>query len=449
LFIIKREAFKISGKSFKLPHRKDAAEVRTKKIATPKIVIISTAQGIGVPCTPVVEVGDNVKTGQLIADSEAFISAPVYSSVTGKVSDIKDIEDISGRFNKAIVIESESQQVMCETIAPPVIENRADFIKAVRKSGLVGLGGAGFPAHVKIGFDPEKFKVDTLLINGAECEPYVATDSCEFMENAENIIKGIKLIMKYCEIPRAIIGIEKKNPKAIRLMRELIEKDADNYPDSPQANITVKRLGITYPQGAEKVLIYSAVGRVVREGQLPLAAGCLIVNVSSAAFIAKYVETGIPLIYRRVTIDGNIVNKPANLLMPIGTTLGDIISQADLRLRPDRIIFGGPMMGRSVYDMDTPISKTTGAVLFFKGFPNEKITVCIRCGKCVRACFMKLLPTEIENAYKARDTKQLMKLNINSCMECGSCSYICPAKRNLAETNKLAKDLIRKSKSET
>ncbi|MDR2531584.1 MAG: RnfABCDGE type electron transport complex subunit C [Oscillospiraceae bacterium] len=423
------------GKRFHLPHKKNAAEMRTKKLDSPGPVIISMVQNIGAPCVPVVKPGDYVQTGQLIADSDSFVSAPVYSSVTGKVLEERFILGINGNLEKTLVIEPEKNEILCEKIAPPVIETRAQLIEAVRKSGLVGLGGAGFPTHVKIGYDSEKFNVDTLIINGAECEPYITSDYREFMENSGDVIKGIKLIMKLCAIPHAIIGIEKNRPIAVKLMRELLETEK---------NIKVKPLPTNYPQGAEKVLIYNTTRRIVKEGQLPLSEGCLILNVSSVAFIARYAETGIPLISRRITIDGNIVNKPSNYLVPVGMTLGELMKKTDLRLQPDRIIFGGPMMGKSVYDLDTPVCKTTGAVLFFKDMPEYRATSCIRCGKCLRACSMNLMPTEFEKAYEMRDLKRLRKLRVNLCMECGSCSYICPAKRNLTERNKLAKDLLRK-----
>jgi electron transport complex protein RnfC len=422
------------AKRFHLPHIKTAAETRTKKIDSPAPVIISMSHGIGAPCVPVVEVGDYVKTGQLIADSDAFVSAPIYSSVTGKILEVREILGINGDFVKALVINSDQNQHLHSKIAPPKIDTRADFIKAVRASGLVGLGGAGFPTHVKLGYDPEKYQVDTLIINASECEPYVTTDYREIMENPEQIIRGAKLIMEKCGISRAVIGIERNMPKAVKLMREQIENEP---------NFTIKPLPTYYPQGAEKVLVYNTTRRIVKEKQLPLSAGCVILNVSTVAFIARYVESGIPLISRRITIDGNIVNKPSNLMVPLGITLGEIMKKANLRLQPDRIIFGGPMMGKSVYDPATPIGKTTGAVLFFKDMPEYRATSCIRCGKCLRACSMNLMPTEFEKSYEMRDIKRLRKLRVDLCMECGSCSYICPAKRNLTERNKLAKDLVK------
>jgi electron transport complex protein RnfC len=422
------------AKRFHLPHRKKAADVRTVKLDSPSPVIISMAHGIGTPCNPVVKVGDYVRTGQLIADSDKFVSAPIYSSVTGKIIEEKSILDINGSSIKALVINAEQKQYLCSEITPPKINTRDEFIKAVRASGLVGLGGAGFPTHAKLNYDREKYSVDVLVVNASECEPYVTTDYREIMENTEDIIKGINLIMNKCGISRAVIGIERNMPKAVRLMRERI---------ASEPNITVKALPTYYPQGAEKVLVYNTTRRIVKERQLPYSAGCIILNVTTVASIARYMETGIPFISRRITVDGNIVNKPSNFSVPLGMTLGELMKKVDLRLQPDRIIFGGPMMGKSVYDLDTPIGKTTGAVLFFKDMPVYRPTSCIRCGKCLRACSMNLMPTEFMKAYEMRDKKYLKKLRVDLCMECGSCSYICPARRNLTERNKLAKELLK------
>lgn len=420
--------------SIKLPHHNDAAEKKAITLNIPKTVTISMSQHGGVPCTPVVGVGDKVYTGQLIGDSEAFISAPVHSSVTGKVIAEKDILSINGKMNKALVIETENRHEMSPDIKKPEINNRSDFIKAVRNSGSVGLGGAGFPTHVKVGFDNSKVKIDTLLINGAECEPYITTDYREIIENSEDVFYGIRYILKILEIERAIIGIEKNKPSAIKKAREMIKDDE---------KIRVKSLSARYPQGAEKVLIHQTTGRTVKEGELPMSAGCLVLNISTAAFLAKYIKTGVPLISRRLTIDGNVVNKPMNVTVPIGITLRDLLTQIDLRLQPDRVIFGGPMMGNTVYDLDTPVSKTNNAVLFFNNSPEYNPTACIRCGKCVMSCSMKLMPVELEHAYDARDKELLKKLKVNNCMNCGSCSYICPAKRNISEKNQLAKIFIR------
>lgn len=422
--------------SIKLPHHKAAAEMPTARAYSPTRVVISMSQHGGVPCTPLVKAGDEVKTGQLIGSSDAVISAPVHASITGRVAGFTDVISIAGKRNTAVVIESSHRQELHPDIKPPVVTDRKSLIEAVKNSGSVGLGGAGFPTYVKLNFDPKQNKIDTLLINAAECEPYITSDYRAIIESSGDLINGIRLLMKYLDIPKAFIGVESNKAKAISML-------TDHLAGEP--NINVKRLPSTYPQGAEKVMIYNVTGRVLKEGELPMSAGCLVMNCSSVIFISEYLKTGIPLIKRRITIDGNIVNKPTNITVPVGTLLSDIVKIANIRKQPDRVIFGGPMMGSSVYDPETPIMKTNNAVLFFDGTAagTAQPTSCIRCGRCVRACSLNLMPTELEAAYDAKDIDRLKKLKVNLCMNCGACSYVCPAKRNLSEKNQLAKIMLR------
>ena len=422
--------------SVKLPHFNTAAEIQSTNIRLPEKVIISMSQHGGVPCEPLVKVGDKVKTGQLIGYSDAVISAPVHSSVTGVVREITEIMNVFGKRNKAVVIETELRQELSEEIKPPVIESRKDFINAVRMSGSVGLGGAGFPTYVKFDY-PENAEIDTLVVNGAECEPYINSDYRAFMEDGEKIAAGIRIILEKLGIKRAVLGIESDKPSALKKMTELTKNDE---------NISVIKLKQNYPQGAEKVLIYNATGRVVETGKLPMSAGCVVINCSTVAFIYDYIKTGIPLIKRRITVDGPIVNKPANFIVPIGITVKDVITAANIRKQSDRVLMGGPMMGTCIYDENMPVSKTNNAVLLFADTKTAAQTACIRCGRCVRACSMGLMPTELEHAYDARDAKLLEKLNINLCMNCGACTFVCPAKRNISEKNQLAKAFLRENK---
>ncbi len=423
--------------SVKLPHLNTAAEIQSTNIKLPERVIISMSQHGGVPCTPVVSVGDRVKTGQLIGTSDAVISAPVHSSVTGTVKEITEVLNVFGKRNKAVVIETELRQEMWEGITPPVVNNRRDFIQAVKDSGSVGLGGAGFPTYVKLDY-PKEAKIDTLVVNGAECEPYINSDYRAFIEDGEKIAAGIRIILEKLGLERAVIGIEADKPKAIKKMTELTASDS---------NISVLKLKSNYPQGAEKVLIYNATGRVVEAGKLPMSAGCIVINCSTVAFIYDYLKTGIPLIKRRLTVDGPIVNKPMNLIVPVGTPVKDILAAANIRKQPDRVLLGGPMMGTCIYDENMPVSKTNNAVILFADTKPNVQTACIRCGRCVRACSMGLMPTELEHAYDARDVRLLEKLNINLCMNCGACTFVCPAKRNISEKNQLAKLFVRENKS--
>ncbi len=424
--------------SIKLPHFSASADQTTRRLKPPATVAISMSQHIGAPCEPLVKVGDYVYLGQKIADSAAFVSAPIHASVSGTVTEIKDVVALNGKLCKTVIIESDNRMQLFPEIAPPKIETRQDFINAVRESGVIGLGGAGFPTHVKLAFDPEKTKIDTLLLNGAECEPYITSDYRELMENSDAIIGGVKLIMKYLEIPRCVIGIEADKPDAIEKLRKLT---------APMPAIKIVKLKSAYPQGAEKVLVYSLTGRVVGEGKLPSDVGCMVMNVSTAGFIHSYIRTGMPLVKRRVTIDGDVVNSPSNIFVSVGTQLHEILKETGTRKDPDRIIMGGPMMGACAFDPDTPVGKTSNAVLLFADSPVHKESACIRCGKCVRACPLNLMPTELEHAYDARDAKQLEKLKVGLCMNCGACSFVCPAKRSLAEKNQLAKDFVRQQQA--
>ena len=427
--------FKLFGlHSIRLPHYDASAEQSTRKLKPPSVAVISMSQHIGAPCEPLVQAGDYVKVGEKIGDSDAFMSAPVHSSISGFVKEIKEVVALNGRMCKTVVIESDNRMQLSSEIKPPVINSREDFIKAVRESGAVGLGGAGFPTHVKLAYDPQKVNIDTLIVNGAECEPYITSDFRELIENADAVLRGIKLIMKNLEIPRAIIGIEEDKPEAIEKLQKLT---------APIPAIKVVKLPMAYPQGAEKVLVHTLTGRTVKEGGLPSDVGCVVINVSTAGFIHSYIRTGMPLIKRRITVDGNIVNAPTNFMVSVGTLLHDVVAGASLYKDPDKIILGGPMMGACAFDPDTPLSKTNNAVLLFSDTPIYKESPCIRCGRCVRACPMNLMPTELEHAYDARDAAALKKYKVGLCMNCGSCSYVCPAKRSLAEKNQLAKDFLR------
>lgn len=420
--------------SVKLPHFSGSAELLTRKLPVPEVVTISMAQHIGAPCDPLVAVGDRALVGEKIGDTDAFMSAPVHSSVSGEVIEIKDVMNAGGRLCKAVTIRSDNRMEVSPEVKPPKIESREDFLKAVRESGAIGLGGAGFPTHVKLAYDRSKVNIEYLLINGAECEPYITSDYRDMIENTDSIIGGIRLILKWLEIPKAIIGIEADKPEAVSKLSKLTAAIPE---------IEVKKLRSSYPQGAEKVLVHSLTGRIVGEGMLPSDVGCVVMNVSTAGFIHAYTRSGMPLIKRRITVDGNIVNSPSNFFVPVGTLLHSVVGFASLRRQPDKVILGGPMMGMCAFDPDTPLGKTNNAVLLFSEAPRYEESPCIRCGRCIRACALNLMPTELEHAYDTRNAELLKKLRVNLCMNCGACSFVCPARRNLAEKNQLAKDFLR------
>ena len=426
-----------------VPHRKNTASIQSVEMPTPKTVTISMSQHIGAPCKPVVKVGDVVTVGQVIGDSDAFVSAPIHSSVSGTVKKIDKVTAADGSKIDAITIESDGEMRMCESIAPPVINNLSDLLKATRQSGLVGLGGAGFPAHVKLNIPPDK-DVDTLIINVAECEPYITADHREVLENSWAVMSGIYALKDILGLKRVIIGVENNKPDAIKELRAIADNEIDKYDE-----VRVLALKASYPYGAEKVLIKACTNREVPVGGLPSDAGCIVMNVASIAFLADYLKTGVPLIKKRVTVDGDAINNPVNVIVPVGTSVKDIIEFCGgYKCEPKKIILGGPMMGTSISDDNLFIAKQNNAILAFseKEAILQEPTACIRCGRCVSACPMKLMPTSICAAVDSKDTQEMIKCNISNCMECGCCSFACPAKRHLVHKIRLGKQMITNEK---
>lgn len=420
-------------------HHKNTENCATEIMPIPDKVVIPMSQHIGKPCDLAVKLTDEVKVGQLIGAQAGFIGAPIHSSVSGKVTGIEDIVLSNGASCKAVVITTDKLQTPAETVKPPVVTNFDEFITAVKESGLVGLGGAGFPTYVK--FSPKNLsEVDSLIINAAECEPYITSDYRCIMEESDNIINGINAIQKWLGIKNVYFGIEDNKPEGIKLMEKLASK---------VNNMKVVTLKSKYPQGGEKVLIYEVTGRIVGEGMLPADVGVIVSNVTSVAFLAKYLETGMPLVSKRITVDGSAVKNPKNVIVPIGTQIKDVIEFCGgYKEEPKKILYGGPMMGTAVRNDEASIIKNNNAILAFNAKDSEEKpeTACIKCGRCVSACPFNLMPAEIASAYKRGDVDDLKDLKVNLCMECGCCSYVCPAKKNLVLTNKLAKALINKKK---
>lgn len=425
-----------------VPHRKNTKDMETVDMPVPAMVTIPMSMHIGAPCTPKVKVGDTVYVGQVIGDSDAFVSAPIHSSVSGTVKKIDTILSSNGANTPCVIIESDGEQTPDPSIQPPKVENNDDLVKAIRNSGLVGLGGAGFPAHVKLNPAPEvKAKVDTLVINGAECEPYLTADVREILENSQDIISGINTVSKLLEVKEAIIGIEDNKPEAIRLMQELAAKNSG-------ATIKVHSLPSRYPQGAEKVLIEQCTGRQVPPGKLPADVGVVVMNVTSVAFLARYLKTGMPLISKRVTVDGSAVNEPKNVRVLIGTPVKDVIAFCGgYKGEPAKLLYGGPMMGTPLVTDEQPILKNTNGILAFNSAEAESYAEsdCIRCARCVNACPMNLMPTLLEQNTRMGRADELARLNIMTCMECGCCSFVCPANRKLVQTIRIGKTVLRNS----
>ena len=424
-------------KSIVLPHKKGTENCETVTLPVPEKVKISMSQHMGAPCVPLVKKGDTVTVGQKIGDSDAFMSCPIHSSVSGMVSNISEMVLANGKSCKVVEIDCDGLQTVSENVKPPVVTDKQTLVKAIRESGCCGLGGSGFPTHIKLNYDENKTKIDSLVINAAECEPYITSDYREMIENPDGVLEGIKLIQKTLGIENVYIGVEDNKPKAIEM---LTQKTADD------SSVKIVKLKSSYPQGAEKVIAFYCTGRIIMEGNLPSDHGIIVMNVSTVGFINNYIKTGVPLINRRLTIDGDAVKNPCNVLAPIGTPISKILefAQADFD-SIEKLISGGPMMGMCVYDFETPLIKTNNAYLALKEKSAKKTvllegqTNCIRCGRCAAACPLGLAPAALEKAYDNKDKEALNKLKINLCMNCGSCSFVCPAKRNLAEKNQLAK----------
>lgn len=422
-----------------LPHRKHTAECETVPMPAPQTIILPMSQHLGVPCTPLVKVGDTVEVGQVVADSEALVSAPIHSGISGKVTAVKEVLMPGGRTTPALIIESDGEGRVHSSVTPPVVNTFEDFIAAVRACGLVGLGGAGFPMHVKL--NPKNLDaIDTVIINAAECEPYITTDYRECMENSWDVVSGVQTLMEFLNVEHVIIAVERNKPQAITTLSRIARSVSKKH-----RRVTVKALPARYPQGAEKVLIAACTGRKVPAGGLPADVGCIVVNVTSVAVLSRYLKTGMPLVERRVTVDGSAVENPQNLRVVIGTPIHDILKFTGLKKPVRKLLYGGPMMGQALMDDTLPLLKQNNAILAFaeEDVPESAATPCIRCGRCVEACPMQLVPTAITKAYKTRSTEELRRLGTMTCMECGCCTYSCPAGRPIAQTIRMAKDILR------
>ena len=415
----------------------------TVRLDSFKTVRIPMSMHIGPPCTCVIKEGEPVKVGQIIGRADLPMAVPIHSSVSGTVKSVHKEVASSGRSVQVVVIESDGLNTLDEQIQPPVVTDRASFIQALRDSGLVGLGGAGFPTYMKM-LPPAGKEPDILVINAAECEPYITADFRQCAEHPDEIIDGIIQVMRQMDIPKALIGIEDNKPLAAEVLNyELMKlKLAANL----KPDISVVRMKTIYPQGAEKMLIYSLTRRKVPTGGLPHDVKVLVLNVSTVRFISKYLKTGMPLIRKRLTLDGSAVNVPCNINVPIGAPIPDVIEAAGgLNAEPGKVIMGGSMMGVALDRLEASIIKQNNAILVFDrkeaAIPPE--TQCIRCARCVNVCPMHLMPTILDNMARNKDVEGLNQYHIMDCIECGSCTYVCPAKRYLVQNIRNGKIYVR------
>ena len=423
------------------PHYKNTADFIAKELPLPSEICVPMLMHMGAPAKPIVKRGDIVTVGQLIGEAAGFVSAPVHSGVSGKVISVNDFDPFTGLSAKSVTIAADGNQTLCETLTPPKVTNIQDFLAAVRDSGCVGLGGAGFPTAVKLTLK-EGVTLDHIIINGAECEPFITSDTRTMLESADLIREALELLQKFYDLRSIIIGIEKNKPLAIAAMREMA---AEMY------NIEVRTLPSKYPQGGEKMLIRSTTGRIVPEGGLPSDVGVAVLNCTTLTAIARYIKTGMPLVKKCVTVDGSAVKEPTNVLAIIGTPIRELFEYCGC-LDEDigKVLYGGPMMGIALPSLDMPVIKNTNAVLAFTQEDSEppEQTACIRCGRCAANCPMKLMAFEIERAYLLKKPELIQRYKVNLCMECGCCAYSCPAARPLIQSIKLAKTMLRESRGE-
>ena len=415
-----------------------ACDKETQVFPEPDVLVIPMSQHIGAPCKPLVKKGDLVTVGQKIGDNQG-LCVPVHASVSGKVKSVGAMAHTNGSTVMSVVIENDHLGTLCEDIKPRTQEevdalSNEDLISIIREGGIVGMGGATFPTHVKLSGGIGK--VDTVIVNAGECEPYITSDDRLCREQPEKLISGLNIVMKIFGLKEGHIGIEDNKPEAVKaLQANLCKEDG----------IIIDVLPAKYPQGAEKQLIYAVTGREVPSGGLPAAVGCAVFNAATVKAIHDVVYDGMPLIKRIVTVSGDILMEPKNLLVPIGTSFNDLIEACGHSENPYKVLSGGPMMGAAQYDLSVPTIKGVNAITVL-GKSNKydvKDSRCLRCGKCIDACPMKLMPVLMYKAMQSNDIQEMKDNNIMDCIECGSCAYTCPASVPLVLGFRVAKQLIR------
>lgn len=425
------KTFKIGG--IHPPEGKKATENKPIAIIMPKtgaLMVYPMSQHIGAPATPLVKKGDRVLMGQKIGEAEAFMCSPVHASVSGTVKDIKPMLTPGGTMVLSVIVENDGlyeedpslgQNKDWESLS------RDEILNKIKNAGVVGLGGAGFPTHIKLN-PPPTDKIDTIIVNGAECEPYLTTDHRIMLEKTDRLVKGLAVMLSLHPGAKGYIAIENNKPDAIKA----VSAECEKYP-----NISVVALLTKYPQGSEKQLIYAVTGREVKSGKLPASEGCIVDNVDTVLAVERACCQDRPLMRRVVTFTGDAVKNPGNYQVRIGMNMNEFIEQVGgFTEEPGKIIAGGPMMGKAIYSTDVPFVKTSSALLCLtrKSAEQPPESNCIRCGKCVSACPMGLMPLTLNQDALAGDMAAFEAHDGLDCIMCGSCSFVCPAKRHLAQT---------------
>lgn len=418
--------------TIKVPHRKTTRKSHVVSMPAPEKVVVPVSMHIGAPSKLLVKSGDTVAIGQPIAEPSGVVSSYIHAPISGSVKSIGKTRTARGALVEAVTILSDGENRFYSELRPPRVTDTVSFVEAIRASGVVGLGGAGFPTAVKLSPDTLS-RLDTVIVNGAECEPYITSDTRTMLERSGDIVEGVQLLRAYLGVSRIVIAIEDNKPECRDKLAPLVGDSAE-----------IRMLRSRYPHGGEKMLVYRVLRRKIPEGRLPIDVGVIVLNCTTLACIARYVRTGLPLVSKCVTVDGGAVKTPMNVSVPIGTPLRDVFAFAGgFTEEPAAVLYGGPMMGITVPDLDVPVLKNTNALLAFTEKEAKKLAPgpCLRCGRCVAACPMSLSPIAIAEAYERRDARALYALKVNLCIECGCCSYSCPAHRHLVQQNQLAKPL--------
>ncbi len=426
-----------------IPEYKITASCKVENLPAPKAVTIPLSQHIGVPCTATVKVGDRVDRGQIIGTVEKGLGCPVHSSVSGTVSAITSVFTPSGRKIENIVIENDGENRLCPDIKPFSGDiysiTPEQCIEAVRLAGISGMGGATFPTYAKIA--SALGKVENIIINSAECEPFITANHRLMLERPQHLINGLKLLMNVFGLKTGVIAIEDNKIDAAKVLKRTLGDDT---------SIEIKLMKTKYPQGDERQLIYALYGIELKAGKLPADVGCVVFNSETCYNIYRAVAEGMPLISRTVTVTGDCIKEPKNIYAPIGTPISELIDFCGGFVKtPKRIVSGGPMMGTAMWSTETPVSKGTNAVLALsEEFDNSQRTPysCLHCGKCLTVCPMHLMPLYIARYSEIRDYAQCESFNALSCVECGSCAYTCPAKVPIVQLIRLAKATINEEK---
>ena len=390
-------------------------------------MVFPLQQHIGAPAVPCVEVGDRVLMGQRIAEAGGFVSAHIHSSVSGTVKAVEPRMHHSGVKINSIILENDGLNELCPEMQTKDWKKMSakEIVDVIRDAGIVGMGGATFPTHVKMSPPPDK-KIEYIIVNGAECEPYLTSDHRAMLETPYEIVEGLKVVMAVFGLEKGYIAIETNKPDAIAVMEECAANEKD-------CTIEVVRVKTKYPQGSEKHLIKAVTGRLVPPGKLPMDVGCIVDNIDTCAAIGRAFLYGVPVIKRIVTVSGDCIENPANFRVRVGTNVEDVIRNCGgFKKTAAKVIMGGPMMGVAMVSTDVPIVKSSAGILAFSEDmlyerPRQN---CLRCGKCVEGCPMNLLPNIIKEAVVAGDIEKVEKLNVMDCIQCGSCTYVCPAEQN-------------------